>query len=326
MVGAYSWIAGCLCFLFSVCCGQKGIASLNDPCDCMQHHDWWMSSRAALINILWTTDYPEHLFQEEDPVHKWTGSQSCMYSPENEESHRPTALSDCIPGFLLVHIVCIQRQIVDRRPDRAMDYAAELIRLYPFGATCLANSVQSGWPLLPEDVIGYYRRVRRAFASGPSVNDSWPVELLREMAWHPREYDVDEPERIEAADVCPAGTLADLGLCWVLGSIGATCKTACGERNLVFRRPKPYVWPDWPLVPRLLDLAGKSLVGLQMEASWKAFECYVPNEDRFVLADPVQEYAEDWSYPICALACPCVPILAPSIEDILQFVPDLEDA
>merc|ERR1711862_655452 len=116
-----------------------------------------------------------------------------------------------------------------------------------------------------------------------------------------------------------------MGLCWVLGAVGATCKSACSEKKMQFRPPKPYVWPDWPLVPRLLDLAGQSLEGLKMQPSWKAYECYVPHERRFVLAEPAEPYTDDWSYSICALACPCAPELVQEIDELLKYVPDLVD-
>ena len=186
--------------------GQKGIGSLNDPCDCMQHHDFWVASRRGLMDIFWAPDYPLRALDPEDHLHFSTRRQSCLYSPENEESHRPTALSDCIPGFILVHIVCMQRHLANRNPERAMDFATELVRLLPFGASCIDKA---GWPITSAQILGYYRRFRRAFAAGPySLQgkldmlerghyatqremasagspdlDPWPNWLLREMLW-----------------------------------------------------------------------------------------------------------------------------------------------
>lgn len=249
-----------------------------------------------------------------------------MYSPENEESHRPTALSDCIPGFLLVHIVCIQRQIVDRRPDRALAYATELMRLYPFGANCIDNS---GWPISAMQVIRYYRRLRRAFAAGPPEGEPWPVELLREMAWHvdsaKNSPDDKEPNVGEEAEVCPFGTLPDCGVCWVLGDRGESCRAACSTSGLSFRRPRPDGWPEMPLVPRILDLSSEVPKGLSVQFGWKAFECYVPEEGRFHLATPAEPMSEDWSYPICALACPCGPEIPAELDEVLRSVPSLPD-
>ena len=142
--------------------GQKGIGSLNDPCDCMQHHDFWVASRRGLMDIFWAPDYPLRALDPEDHLHFSTRRQSCLYSPENEESHRPTALSDCIPGFILVHIVCMQRHLANRNPERAMDFATELVRLLPFGASCIDKA---GWPITSAQILGYYRRFRRAFCS-----------------------------------------------------------------------------------------------------------------------------------------------------------------
>merc|ERR1740121_2471126 len=153
------------------CWAQKGIGSLNDPCDCMQHHDFWMTTRAHIKDLFWVEHFPHRMFDTSDIVHRWVMTQSCMYSPENEESHRPTALSDCIPGFLMVHIICMQRHLAEGRPERVVDYAAELMRLIPFGRTCIDNS---GWPISIEQVERYYRRVRRVYAAGLHEGVPWP--------------------------------------------------------------------------------------------------------------------------------------------------------
>lgn len=196
-----------LFFLLRAVHGQKGIGSLNDPCDCMQHHDFWVASRRGLMDIFWKPDYPLRVLDPKDHVHYSTRRQSCLYSPENEESHRPTALSDCIPGFILVHIVCMQRHLANGNPERAMDFATELVRLLPFGASCIDKS---GWPITSAQIWAYYRRFRRAFAAGPwatsaqrkmdafergdyamqrekldsgSFENEWPDWLLKEMLW-----------------------------------------------------------------------------------------------------------------------------------------------
>ena len=122
---------------------QKGIGSLNDPCDCMQHHDFWMQTRMNLINIFFHPHFHPAMMDPGSQIFQSVHRQSCMYSPENEESHRPTALSDCIPGFLLVHIVCMQKLITDNKPERVVDYAVELMRLLPFGQGCIDDS---DWP------------------------------------------------------------------------------------------------------------------------------------------------------------------------------------
>jgi len=307
---------------------QKGIASLNDPCDCMQHHDYWMVTRTALIEMLFVPDFPERIFQE-GMWRSWVQSQSCMYSPENEEAHRPTALSDCIPGFLLVHIVCMQRHIVDGRPEIALAYTSELARLHAFGAGCIDNS---GWPITSAQVMRYYRRVRRGWAAAVRLNEgaTWPAALLREMAWRPLAngafaLEPTTPLR-EEVDVCPVGAFADVGACWVLGPVGVPCTTVCTLRpGYVFREPDGI--PAESLTPRLLVLEGmQAMQHFAKQHPWAPFECYVPGEYRFHLADfstPLDPY---WVYPVCRLACPCGPMLHPAISSTLAAVPLVPEA
>ena len=44
-----------------------------------------------------------------------------------------------------MHIVCMQRHVANRNPERALDFANELARLLPFGAGCLDRA--DGWPI-----------------------------------------------------------------------------------------------------------------------------------------------------------------------------------
>merc|ERR1740120_662418 len=113
------------------------------------------------------------------------------------------------------------------------------MRLIPFGRTCIDNS---GWPISIEQVERYYRRVRRVFAAGPPEGVPWPIPLLKGMAWigdqqdsvgaglggSMEEEDGEEQEQMvderlekelplgEEADVCPAGSLPDNHVCWIL--------------------------------------------------------------------------------------------------------------
>ena len=330
--------------------GQKGLGSLNDPCDCMQHHDFWVASRRALVDLFWTPDYPLRALDPKDKLHHWTRRQSCMYSPENEESHRPTALSDCIPGFMMVTIVCMQRHVANGNPERAMDFAAELVRLLPFGASCIDTS---GWPVTSSEILGYYRRFRRAFAAGPKglnldvagrrerterrerdgeTASAWPVWLLREMLW---QVDVKSSPRRpllgEEAETCPSGTFPHQWRCWLLSPVGASCEEACHATELEFqalpRSPLPELQHlsesaqfSEPLVPYILGaLNGGKSPSLQVQHPWAPFECYVPGEGRFHLRAPWQEQDPAWKYQVCSLACPCAP--TQPLASVLEAVP-----
>lgn len=303
------------------CSSQKGIASLNDPCDCFQHHDFWVSSRSILKDMFSVDNFPFRMFDPEDTVHDWVMTQSCMYSPENEESHRPTALSDCIPGFLLLHIVCMQRHLADRQPKRAMDFATELMRLLPFGRTCLD---ESAWSVKGVHIERYYRRVRRAFAAGPPEGEPWPQQLLRDMAWIAPTENEDEQEVNlgDEPEVCASGTLPDAGVCWVLGAAGDDCEKTCRIAQMRFEQP--LFWPGEPLVPRLIGLFGGLPEKFFMQRDWAPFECWVSSEGRFhTAADAGGAVPGDWSYPLCELACPCAPVLHPSLREALAQVPTL---
>eukprot|EP00927_Polykrikos_kofoidii_P061808 TRINITY_DN56636_c0_g1_i1.p1 TRINITY_DN56636_c0_g1~~TRINITY_DN56636_c0_g1_i1.p1 ORF type:complete len:396 (+),score=23.36 TRINITY_DN56636_c0_g1_i1:53-1189(+) len=258
--------------LFCVCCGQKGIGSLNDPCDCMQHHDYWMSTKSSLFQITERNDFHVRIFNPNDALHAWMKAQSCMYSPENEEAHRPTALSDCIPGFIFTHIVCMQRHVVDRQPERVMAFAHELARLLPWGARCIDSpdgSSDSGWPFSSLDIFRYYRRVKKVFSVGSALTGPWPDSLLKEMIWKGGSVlqadrsspnaalteidtsldvdlgsemltpvDGDEVERIvaihDAPEVCPTMSFPESGACWVLGDAGRACRDVCLGVGLTF--------------------------------------------------------------------------------------------
>lgn len=336
---------------------QKGIGSLNDPCDCMQHHDFWVATRRGLMDIFWTPDYPLRVLDPEDQLHYSTRRQSCLYSPENEESHRPTALSDCIPGFILVHIVCMQRHLANRNPERAMDFATELVRLLPFGAACLDKA---GWPINSAQVLGYYRRFRRAFAAGPRgpmlsqwdavergdrtaereraletgslVSDDWPTWLLREMFWQVGSEPYAEKQLGEEPDVCPAGTFPEGGACWLLGKTGASCQEACDDAGMQLNLRDQTRQPDLgtlehprldlfhePHVPHIVAAQSGHRPLLDIQHPWAPFECFVPEESRFHLAATWLEQDPAWSYPICALACPCIPV--PGLQEILEAIP-----
>ncbi|CAJ1393310.1 unnamed protein product [Effrenium voratum] len=337
-------LRACLVFPF-LTEGQKGIGSLNDPCDCMQHHDFWVASRKALVEIFWTPGYPLRALDPTDHLHFWTRQQSCMYSPENEESHRPTALSDCIPGFLLVHIVCMQRHVAKRNPERALDFANELARLLPFGAGCLDRA--DGWPITSQQVLGYYRRFRRAFAAGPNrgaatgdaearrscatereakeeTTSEWPTSLLQAGQGDDARQLGEEP------DVCPAGTFPQQDACWLLGRVGASCQEACEEAAMRVRlrektnEPEPSLklspeqFPE-PQVPHIISAQIGQRMSLDIQHPWAPFECYVPEQSRFHLAATWLEQDPSWSYPLCALACPCAPVL--DLQEVLEALP-----
>jgi len=221
-----------------------------------------------------------------------------------------------------VHIVCIQRQLLERRPERALDYAVELVRLLPFGANCLNRS---GWSLTVAQVVGYSRRVRRAFAAGPGMGKPWPLQLLQDMAWSGSD---EEQLPGEDAEVCPSTTLPEAGVCWALGEPGDTCRTACTRAGLRYRAPSLglYDQPDSALVPRILDLSLRVPPGLVVQSPWAAFECYVAAEARFHLAMPDVPIDPDWSYDICSLACPCGPTLPGPFAEVLRILPKFPEA
>eukprot|EP00747_Dinoflagellata_sp_TGD_P167289 gnl/TRDRNA2_/TRDRNA2_191406_c0_seq1.p1 gnl/TRDRNA2_/TRDRNA2_191406_c0~~gnl/TRDRNA2_/TRDRNA2_191406_c0_seq1.p1 ORF type:complete len:362 (-),score=51.23 gnl/TRDRNA2_/TRDRNA2_191406_c0_seq1:64-1107(-) len=325
----------CSWLLLLPAAAQKGIGSLNDPCDCMQHHDYWMVTRHQTWKILGDPDFSATLFEKGSKVHELVRRQSCMYSPENEEAHRPTALSDCIPGFLFVHVLCMQRQLVDRRPDRAMAYGAELVRLYPFGMWCLDDSTERGWPITTDMLLRYYRRVTRAFIAGekawPNLSE-WPEALLREMAWQP-EGAKELPDDVSAiaksiyeeAEVCPAATLPHASACWTIGAVGVSCNAACHGLGMGFRRPLSEYLGGEPVMPRLLLLYGVVIENLAMQQAWAPFECFVPGEHRFHLqnTEALMESDGEWSYPLCALACPCGPTVPSELQEVLTLMPPL---
>eukprot|EP00928_Gymnodinium_smaydae_P088947 TRINITY_DN72978_c0_g1_i1.p1 TRINITY_DN72978_c0_g1~~TRINITY_DN72978_c0_g1_i1.p1 ORF type:complete len:339 (-),score=83.84 TRINITY_DN72978_c0_g1_i1:125-1141(-) len=313
--------------LTSVGRGQTGIGSLNDPCDCMQHHDYWMATKTSLLAILQVPDFSRRIFDEQDQLHQWVKVQSCMYSPENEEAHRPTALSDCIPGFLFTHIVCMQRHVVERNIQRVLEYATELARLYPWGANCLRGS---GWPFTAQAILGYVRRVRRVAAAIAAPGGGVRDDFLQELAWSATEgKDGMDPEAWERevnfygeTDVCPAGSFPDAGSCWVQGAPGASCREACDAGGLEFRAPLQA--PEEPVTPFLLALTGRH-PRLKRQHAWAAFECYVSGEERFHPAAPEPSMGSgEWSYPICELACPCSPVLPSDWSSALQLVPAFE--
>jgi len=345
--------ACCLLSFLRAVHGQKGIGSLNDPCDCMQHHDFWVASRRGLMDIFWKPDYPLRVLDPKDHVHYSTRRQSCLYSPENEESHRPTALSDCIPGFILVHIVCMQRHLANGNPERAMDFATELVRLLPFGASCIDKS---GWPITSAQIWAYYRRFRRAFAAGPatsaqrkmdafergdyamqrekldsgSLQNEWPDWLLKEMLWQVSSQE-EEPQLGEEPDVCPAGTFPEGNACWLLGEIGASCQEACQAAGMQLRLQERVSSPSVVEGQSLLEMFGEphlphivaAMSGqreLEMQHPWAPFECFVPEESRFHLAATWLDQDPAWSYPICALACPCAPETR-QIQEVLEAIP-----
>lgn len=313
-------ILGILSFTwFQYCAAQKGVASLNDPCDCMQNHDYWVSTKLVLNDMLGAPNFTRALLDPQSLVHRWVKVQTCMYSPENEEAHRPTALSDCIPGFLLIHIICMQRQIQDRNVDKVSIYASELMRLLPFGKSCIDTS---SWPISSAQVVAYYRRIRLAIATGPPLSGDWSDDLLLQLVWNPSA--VQTPFVIEPGETtssCPWGTLEEDGLCWLLGRTGASCNEACNARNLEFK--KPYQTSVQPMVTRLLQAFEpfEIPVYLHQQQQWEAFECYVPGEDRFHMLNPMKDMSDGhWQYSICRLACPCIPRLPPSILEALQSV------
>lgn len=313
---------------------QKGIGSLNDPCDCMQHHDFWMSLRMAFDPVLGRADLPEHMFDPESHLHRWAATQSCMYSPENEEAHRPTALSDCIPGFIVTHIICMQRYLVERRPRRSLAYAAEISRLLPWGVNCIDGS---SWPITVEQVTKYYRLVEQVSANAPLDEADWPEDLVRAMAWRglgPREIEQESAHDfgesavarfVEETDACPLDTIADSGVCWTLGMTGQACQASCAASGLQFRAP--LAASSSPLVPRLLSLVGLTPL-LRRQHAWEAHECYVLQEARFHDASPDLLLHSDgsWSYPICNLACPCGVPLPSAIDDVLIAVQPLPNS
>lgn len=170
--------------------GQRGIASLNDPCDCMQNHDYWVSVRAQFLEVF-VPDYHVQVLDPTSRTHYWVLAQTCIYSPENEESHRPAAVSDCIPGFLLLQVVCAQRHLLHWELKRALDFVQDMMRLLAFGERCLRHRIRgdddkskaSSWPGISEELlIDNYVRMHRAWLAGRSGLLDVAV-VRREMIW-----------------------------------------------------------------------------------------------------------------------------------------------
>lgn len=326
----------------------------------MERGTWPAIDARMWIKYMWTQDFAALMFDPGSETHRWLRIQSCMYSPENEEAHRPTALSDCIPGFLLVHIVCMQKHLLEGRPQRSLDYAAELMRLLPFGINCLDSS---GWPFTSSDVLQYYRRFRRGYAAleayrpeatgVPGAEDrplpaNWPTDVLKEMAWEPPKVDPDDTtmfagygmgSRLQPSHMAGVSGVAD-GMERDRSGEDDVCPVATlpdggvcwmmGPVGLSCREAcaganLDYRWP-WrqpraTLTPRILALT-QTMHILTRQHPWAAFECYVPDEGRFHMASPERSMGDgSWSYFVCSLACPCTPDVPPAIVNALEQVP-----
>ena len=93
---------------------QSIVASLGDPCDCNQNHDYWLTMIDEMSYHL-TSNLPNNLFNKISESYRFFRGQSCIWSAENEQSHRLAALSDCIPGFIAMKIACIQAMLIKAR-------------------------------------------------------------------------------------------------------------------------------------------------------------------------------------------------------------------
>eukprot|EP00392_Amoebophrya_sp_AT5.2_P001554 g1556.t1 len=85
---------------------QKTVASLGDPCDCNQNHDYWQTMIDTMLLHL-HPELPNALFTIGSASQAFFSKQSCIWSSDNEDSHRLAALSDCIPGFVSMKISCV---------------------------------------------------------------------------------------------------------------------------------------------------------------------------------------------------------------------------
>ena len=92
--------------------GQRIIASLSDPCDCQQNHDYWQTMIDEMYYYL-KRDLHKYLFDPDTIEHKFFARQSCIWSHDNEDSHKLSALSDCIPGFMMMKIACVQGVLIE---------------------------------------------------------------------------------------------------------------------------------------------------------------------------------------------------------------------
>ncbi len=159
---------------------QKTVASLGDPCDCNQNHDYWQTMIDTMLLHL-TPELPNALFAKGSASESFFGKQSCIWSSDNEDSHRLAALSDCIPGFVAMKISCVQHLVwkayeamtesvdpennddphfVDAKAsvDLALGHMAEVLRTAAFGKDCMDESV---WPVSMNDIYTNYIRFYR---------------------------------------------------------------------------------------------------------------------------------------------------------------------
>eukprot|EP00434_Breviolum_minutum_P012947 symbB.v1.2.011413.t1/scaffold764.1/size165801/19 len=146
------------------------------------------------------------------------------------------------------------------------------------------------------------------------------------------------PQLGEEPDVCPAGTFPEGNACWLLGEIGASCQEACQAAGMQLRLQERVSSPSVvegqsllemfgePHLPHIVAAMSGQRESLEMQHPWAPFECFVPEESRFHLAATWLDQDPAWSYPICALACPCAPAETQQIQEILEAIPIWPDA
>jgi len=109
----------------------------------------------------------------------------------------------------------------------------------------------------------------------------------------------------EVQPPCPGGGSLVENRCWLLSQKGGSCRAACAAKGLTFS----YVLPrQGDIMLQLLGKAPKTASG-----PWGRLECFVEGEDRYHSAQRLQAKntldrgdPQDWSYPGCQLACPCM--------------------
>merc|ERR1719235_2721761 len=85
-----------------------------------------------------------------DWVYDWLYSIPCPYDPlRHVEAALAAELSDCLPGEILLQVVCAQQHLLSKGIDRALAHMVEVQRL---ASVCTCCDSTSGWPLAKDDV------------------------------------------------------------------------------------------------------------------------------------------------------------------------------
>lgn len=129
-----------------------------------------------------------------------------------------------------------------------------------------------------------------------SINDFPPASLLQKVFRHEfRSADASQ------TDNC-TGVLAQ-ERCWHLSELGESCSATCAKMGRLFSYKAPDV--EKPITP---EIVGHDPI--RRQEPWLAFECYVPEEDRYHLANANAAKHQDndaafFESDECMLACPC---------------------